>query len=282
MHMHAHDIDASSPLGFTGERVIPDDPKWAWCFQAHLFGYNDLVRRTTRGGVMLDCGCGEGYGASVLAKHARTVVTFDVSFDTVQHAKKRYSDPKIQWLVADAQRLPFRDSAFDVTSSLQVIEHFSDTDSHLQDIARVTKPGGMHYVTTPNISKMGEAEKDNPFHLRDFDARDFESSLRKFFGNVRVEGMFYVEDSPRYQRMRKAEAKEDALRPKLQRLEQRISHLPGAVRSRIRPLLRKLAGISEWPLKEAEDARNAILAEDFVSRQPAEESFCLIGVAIKE
>ncbi|MGH2830486.1 MAG: class I SAM-dependent methyltransferase, partial [Actinomycetota bacterium] len=192
-HDHAHDhggVDETSPLGFTGERVIPDDPKWAWCFQAHLFGYEDLVRRCAPGGVMLDIGCGEGYGAGVLAKHARLLVTGDVAFDAVAHAKQRYARDNVRWVVFDAQRLPFRDRAFDVTSSLQVIEHFADTASHLDGVARVTTPGGMHYVTTPNIDRMGEAERDNPFHLRDFRAKDLAEALSAHFAEVQLEGMY--------------------------------------------------------------------------------------------
>lgn len=287
MHAHDHghdhaqhsDLDGTSPLGFTGERVIPDDPKWAWCFQAHLFGYHDLIRRSEPGGVMLDMGCGEGYGAAALAKHAARLITGDVSFDAVAHAKQRYDAPNVSWVVFDAQRLPFATQTFDTTSSLQVIEHFPDTDSHLTEVARVTKPGGLHYVTTPNIDQMGEAEKDNPYHLRDFAPDDFLVALNAHFDDVRVEGMFYVQDSPRYRGMVAAEAKEEALRPKLRRLEERLAKLPGALRVRIRPLIRRLAGIKEWPLREAENARNAIVANDFTAREPANDSFCLIGIA---
>lgn len=281
-HDHAHgDLDATSPLGFTGERVIPDDPKWAWCFQAHLFGYEDLVRRTQPGGIMLDIGCGEGYGAAALSKHARTVVTGDVSFEAVAHAKQRYGAGNIHWLVFDAQQLPFRDAAFDVTSSLQVIEHFADTEAHLVDVARVTKPSGMHYVTTPNIELMGDAERDNPYHLRDFTAKDLREALEAHFERVTLEGMFYVEDSPRVRAMLGAEAAEESMRPRLRAIEERLSRLPGALRARIRPLVRRIAGIREWPMPEAEHARNAIVAADFTAREPAEESFCLIGIAQK-
>lgn len=280
-HSHDHGVDATSPLGFTGERVIPDDPKWAWCFQAHLFGYEDLTGRMPPGGRVLDIGCGEGYGADRLAAKARLVVAGDVALDAVRHARDRYHGGNIRWVVFDGTRLPFADDAFDVVCSLQVIEHFTGTDEHLSDVARVLRRDGLHYVTTPNIAKMGEAEKDNPWHLRDFTANELGEALRRHFEDVSLEGMFYVEDSPRTQRMRAAEAKEDRLRPRLRRIEAALARLPGAIRVRLRPLVRRWAGIAEWPLTEAEEARNAIVAADFVAADPAEESFCLIGITRK-
>ncbi|HEX9696865.1 MAG TPA: hypothetical protein VGB64_11215, partial [Actinomycetota bacterium] len=120
---------------------------------------------------------------------------------------------------------------------------------------------------------------DNPFHLRDFNAKDLRAALEARFENVAVEGMFYVEDSPRYRRMIEAEANEERMRPKLRRVEERLAKLPGAVRVRLRPLARKLAGVAAWPLPEAEQARNAIIAADFRAGPDADASFCLIGVA---
>lgn len=280
MHAH-HSHEPGSPISFTGERVLPDIPEWAWCFQAHLFGYDDLLRRMPAGAHILDLGCGEGYGPARLATKAEFVTATDVATDAVAHAASRYVRGNLAFAVCDATHLPFRRDSFDVVCSLQVIEHFSDTDRHLGEIARILKPGGLYYVTTPNISKMGEAERANPYHLRDFDAADLRSALEKHFGDVRLEGMFYVEASPRYRAMVAAEAKEARLRPRLRAVERALKALPGPVRVRMRPIARSLAGVREWPLPQAEEARNAILSEDFYAGTTAEESFCLIGIARK-
>ena len=271
---HAHDHH-HSPISFTGERVLPDDPAWAWCFQAHKFGYDDLAARVQPGQTVLDIGSGEGYGAAQLATVAR-VVACDVAEEAVRHGAERYGRSGIDWLVCDAQRLPFRDRAFDVVSSLQVIEHFTDTESHLAGVARIMKDDGWHYVATPNIDKMSEEEADNEFHLRDFTVDDLAAALRARFDEVDVLGMFYKEASPRVRAMRAAEAAEDEVRPRVDRIERMVGRLPGPLRVRIRPALRRLAGIRG---EDSTAARNAILAEDFEARGPAAESFCLIGIA---
>jgi ubiquinone/menaquinone biosynthesis C-methylase UbiE len=228
---------------------------------------------------VLDIGCGEGYGVARLATKAALAIGTDVAPDAVAHAAGKYDKPNLAFAVSDATRLPFADGTFDVVCSLQVIEHFTDTDAHLAEVARVLKPGGFHYVTTPNITQIGEAEKDNPFHLRDFDTEDLRASLAKHFADVTMEGMFYVEDSPRVKAMRAAERKEQALLPRITKVERTLAKLPGAVRVRVRPLARAMAGVKAWPLPEAEAARNAIQAEDWYAGAPAEESFCLIGIA---
>lgn len=272
-HAHAHG-EPTSPLGFTGERVLPDEPEWAWCFQAHKFGYDDLAERIAPGANVLDIGCGEGYGVELLARTAGEVVGCDYALEAVRHARDRYGTDRKAWLVCDAQHLPFKPGAFDVVSSLQVIEHFRDTDAHLRGVAQTLRPDGWHYVATPNIKQMSEAEAANEFHLRDFTAEDLRRSLAEHFAQVDVAGMFYREDSPRVRAMRDAEAREQRDAGRLARTERWLAKLPGRVRVTIRPTLRAVLGITD-----ANAARNAILASDFEARSPAEESFCLIGIA---
>lgn len=261
---------------FTGERVLPGEPEWAWCFQAHKFGYDDLAARLPAGAGVLDIGCGEGYGAELLARTASMVVATDYAQEPVAHAKAKYERVNMAWAACDAQRLPFADRSFDVVCSLQVIEHFEDTGSHLRDVARVLKPMGWYYVATPNIALASEAERNNPYHLRDFTAGDLQTALEDHFETVELLGMFYVESSYRVALMRAAEGNDAVSGPKIARAERLLAKLPGPLRVRARPLVRRLAGA---PRITADEARNAILAEDFQARPPADESFCLIGIA---
>jgi SAM-dependent methyltransferase len=51
-------------------------------------------------------------------------------------------------------RLPFEDARFEATVSIEVIEHVEDQFAFLRELVRVTQPGGLIVVTTPNTLHM--------------------------------------------------------------------------------------------------------------------------------
>lgn len=48
--------------------------------------------------------------------------------------------------------LPFADSVFDETRAIHIIEHLNDIARTIDEIHRVTRPGGLLYVVTPHYS----------------------------------------------------------------------------------------------------------------------------------
>ena len=52
------------------------------------------------------------------------------------------------------QRLPYDDSSFDVVLLVEVIEHLSDHQAAIGELARILKPGGCLILTTPNIMRL--------------------------------------------------------------------------------------------------------------------------------
>lgn len=53
---------------------------------------------------------------------------------------------------SDVLHLPFRDAAADLTIAFEIIEHFDAHGAHalIAELARVTKPGGLLLLSTPN------------------------------------------------------------------------------------------------------------------------------------
>jgi ubiquinone/menaquinone biosynthesis C-methylase UbiE len=53
---------------------------------------------------------------------------------------------KLEFLMADAQNLPFRDNWFDFCFSHNAFEHIPDPEMALRELVRVTQPGGLVYL----------------------------------------------------------------------------------------------------------------------------------------
>jgi demethylmenaquinone methyltransferase/2-methoxy-6-polyprenyl-1,4-benzoquinol methylase len=105
---------------------------------------------------VLDVGCGTGFGTQGLLERTENVHGLDQSVHQLEQAwdKLGKHDP-VSFYRGDAERLPFRDDAFDVVWSSGSIEYWPDPVATLRDMRRVTKPGGQVLVVGPNYPKTG-------------------------------------------------------------------------------------------------------------------------------
>jgi SAM-dependent methyltransferase len=154
-------------LPLTGERTVPGIWHENYWFRRHEAAYEALLPHL-RGQLVLEIGCGEGYGAALLAAVARRVIGLDYDELTVEHAAATY--PQATFVRANLAALPVCESAFDAVASLQVIEHVWDHEHFLSECARALRPGGMLIVTTPNrlTFSAGPDAPANPFHAQEF------------------------------------------------------------------------------------------------------------------
>jgi len=80
--------------------------------------------------------------APILSPDARYAVT-DLNQPMLDYAKARQgADSRIQWQKADAQALPFEDTAFDLVCCQFGVMFFPDRPSGYREAKRVLKPGG--------------------------------------------------------------------------------------------------------------------------------------------
>lgn len=272
-------VDAGSAADvFGADRVYPDG---SFMFQCHLFGYLDLAARLPASARVLDLACGEGYGCAVLAARGHTVIGVDLEPPVLAAAATRYR--AASFVAGNALRLPFADASVDAVGALQVIEHLpaADTDPLLVEIARVLKPGGLLYVTTPNIDKLPATAsmEFNPHHFRDFTPSSLHEVLARRFDGVALYGQMLDESLERVQRLFAAAEREWALIPRVEQVERLVRSMPGPLRVRARRWLLRARGIAQWPLPEGDAARDEIRAEDFRAAPPADASGNTIAVA---
>jgi ubiquinone/menaquinone biosynthesis C-methylase UbiE len=110
---------------------------------------------------VLEIACGRGGFSAVLESRGATVCGADFSAAALSIASQKIGRNSAGFLRiglsrADAHHLPFADGSFDCVISCETIEHLTDPPAALQEMARVCKPGGMLYLTTPNyLNLMG-------------------------------------------------------------------------------------------------------------------------------
>lgn len=94
---------------------------------------------------ILDAGCGSGRNMVELA-HYGMVTGVELSGTSVGLARERGVGEVLEGSVMD---MPFDEGAFDLTVSLDVIEHLEDDVGALRELRRVTRLGGALLVTVP-------------------------------------------------------------------------------------------------------------------------------------
>ena len=197
-------IPESHVLTLTGERTLPNLTDENYWFRRHEVAYQAVLDPSVpnpsvpnravscRNATVLDAGCGEGYGAHLLAGVASRVVAVDYDTAATAHAAVTYPDLTV--LRANLVALPLGTSAVDVVVCLQVIEHLWDQPAFLAECARVLRPGGTLVVSTPNrlTFSPGRDTPLNPFHTRELTATELAGLLGEAgFGAHRMLGVWH-------------------------------------------------------------------------------------------
>jgi O-antigen biosynthesis protein len=167
------------------ERIVPDETG-PGILAIHLKRY-DFARPACADRDVLDAACGVGYGSAHLAGVARRVVGVDLSEDAIAYARRRYAAPNVEFRVADLLAPDLPGASFDVVCSFETIEHLSDQETFLGHVARVLRPEGTLFVSTPQ-ARVTNRSPENPFHAVELSRADFEALLRRHFGQIEVYG----------------------------------------------------------------------------------------------
>ncbi len=182
---------SAAALTLTGERTIPDLDIENYGFRRHQVVYQRLAPRCA-GLEVLEAGCGEGYGADLIAGVARRVVAVDYDAVAVDHVRARY--PRVEVMQANLAELPLPDASVDVVVNFQVIEHLWNQPQFVAECARVLRPSGLLMVSTPNriTFSPGRDTPINPFHTRELNASELtELLIDGGFSKVAVSGLHH-------------------------------------------------------------------------------------------
>jgi ubiquinone/menaquinone biosynthesis C-methylase UbiE len=98
---------------------------------------------TQTGDRVLDVGCGTGALTAALAERGSKAVGIDASEPYFASDCRHRSHPDITYELCDMRHLPYADASFDACVSTLVLDIIPEFDQVVQEMRRVTRPGGV-------------------------------------------------------------------------------------------------------------------------------------------
>lgn len=118
-------------------------------------------------GVCLDVGCGTGRYSLRIARAGVEVVALDLSSKMLKRLrlKAKNSDvyDRVNVVVADGERLPFRENAFDCLVCTLAFDHFEDCDGAAGEFSRILKNNGLCVLSVFNGCTLGDFQRRYEF-----------------------------------------------------------------------------------------------------------------------
>jgi ubiquinone/menaquinone biosynthesis C-methylase UbiE len=150
----------------------------------HMISVLERMRPQLKVNNLLVTGCGEAHEAEFLGQRLGcNVKGIDI---VLPDSAKARNKPGLELIEGSALDLPYEDNSFEAIFSHHVIEHVGDHEKHLQEAARVLRPGGAFYVGTPNrhriVGYVGSFTATRAEKIK-WNLQDYKDRLRGKFRN---------------------------------------------------------------------------------------------------
>ena len=135
--------EKATPMNFADERW-PYEKKRAFRYDLQDYMHDVFGFDRWAGKKVLEVGCGSGIDAVEFARNGAIVTATDITDNAVKLTKMLAEEAgvNIKVVQASADKLPFKDDAFDLLYSYGTLHHIPDVDKAMSEIHRVLRPGG--------------------------------------------------------------------------------------------------------------------------------------------
>lgn len=138
---------------------------------------------------VLEVACGPGLGLGYLSKRAKKVVGGDISKENIKCARQHYGN-KVELLLMDAHKLPFKNESFDLVATMEVI-YYLQFGKFLEECYRVLKKGGMFIFCLPNKYRR-DGFQESPLSHKYYSIPELFALLNQHRFDTRLFGAFPV------------------------------------------------------------------------------------------
>lgn len=102
------------------------------------------------GAAVADVGCEEGHLAERLAGKCARLYCVDIDPAALERARRRLSSAGAFFIASDVRKIGIADDSIDVCLAAEVLEHLPRPEEGLDELVRITKPGGRIVISVPN------------------------------------------------------------------------------------------------------------------------------------
>ena len=135
---------------------------------------------------ILDAGCGTGINLTYLEEFGR-VTGVDDSEEAIRFCRKRGNRTLV---AADLRALPLSADRFDLVTALDVIEHIDEDAKALQNLVRVTRPGGHLLITVPAVPGLWSEHDEINHHKRRYQRKELRALVES--SGCKIEKLTYM------------------------------------------------------------------------------------------
>jgi len=138
--------------------------------------------------MILDIGCGN---------NPKGAVNCDLYLGETPHImNENYIDPRKipNFVRCDAMHLPFKDNAFKIVNTSELLEHVINPPLFLSEMKRISKK--IVTLDVPNLRRL--APEENPNHIFTWSSKSLNNLLKLFFKDVVIVSSEYGGYIPKY------------------------------------------------------------------------------------
>jgi len=174
---------------WTGERLEPFVYNRVAIEHLHRYAITSAYIKDK---IVLDIASGEGYGTSLMSKHASFVYGVDIDKQSIALAKLKYKAENIEYLEGSTSNIPLADNSVDVVVSFETIEHHDEHEKMMLEIKRVLRPEGILIISTPDKLYYSELRDIvNEFHVKELYKNEFISLISNYFSKFQLLSQTY-------------------------------------------------------------------------------------------